>query len=76
MFLLALSTSLKDISLDGDYDYAEGMLLEGDLKTTELLLERGANVSLRNVLGKTPLEVAPVGERHQIEQLFSQHNQR
>ena len=72
----ALSSSLQDISLDGDYDYAEGMLLEGDLKTTELLLERGANVSLRNVLGKTPLEVAPVGERHQIEQLFSQHNQR
>ena len=72
----ALSSSSQDIFIDGGYEYEEGELLEENLKTIELLLEAGANIHLQNVHSKTPLQVAPVRERQEIEQLFSYHNQR
>ena len=71
----ALASSSQDIFIEGGREYAEGELLERNLKTIVLLLEHGANVNLRNVHDKTPLQVAPVRERQQVEQLLLHRNQ-
>ena len=71
----ALSSSSQDIFIDDGCKDAEE-LLEVNLKTIELLLEYGASVHLRNVHGKTPIQVASAGGRQQTEQLFFHHNQR
>ena len=71
----ALASSSQDIFIEGGHECAKGKFLERNLKTIELLLEHGANVNLRNVHDKTPLQVAPVRERQQVEQLLLHRNQ-
>jgi ankyrin repeat protein len=71
----ALASTSQDIFIDGGHEYAEEELLESNLKAIELLLGHGSNVNLRNVHDKTPLQVALVGVRQQVEQLFLHCNQ-
>jgi len=48
---------------------------EEALRAIELLLGHGANVHLQNDRGKTPLQIAPVKMKHDLEQSFFRYSQ-